>query len=145
MDLMTFADAVDVETAMAWAASIQDDQPEESEGDEKKKPLTIEEMLAYGIGVVGLSIADWCDLSPEEFSEVCRAYNEVEEQRLQGEWERMRLLATMTIQPHVKSKLNAKRLLPLPWDGPKRTEFPNVNKEEARKRFETFVRSEATL
>lgn len=36
MDLMTFADAVDVETAMAWAASIQDDQPEESEGDEKK-------------------------------------------------------------------------------------------------------------
>lgn len=35
MDLMTFADAIDVDTAMAWAASIQEGQ-ETAESDEKK-------------------------------------------------------------------------------------------------------------
>ena len=35
MDLLTFADAVDVETAMAWAATIEGDRPP-NEGDEKK-------------------------------------------------------------------------------------------------------------
>ena len=56
----------------------------------KKKPLTVEELLAYGVGVIGLSVAGWSGLSPDEFEAVCRSYNEAEEQRLQGEWERMR-------------------------------------------------------
>jgi hypothetical protein len=32
------------------------------------------------------------------------------------EWERMRLLAAITIQPHCKKKMTPERLLPLPWD-----------------------------
>jgi hypothetical protein len=99
-------------------------------------------MLAYGIGVIGLSIADWSELSPDEFSEVCKAFTTAEEQHYQSEWERMRLLATMTIQPHVKSRLTAEKLLPLPWDKPKK-KAPGqvVNKEDARKRFEALVQA----
>ena len=53
----------------------------------------------------------------------------------------MRLLATMTIQPHVKSRLKADKLLPLPWDGPKKPKTEVVGKEEARKRFEKMINS----
>lgn len=52
----------------------------------------------------------------------------------------MRLLATMTIQPHVKSRLKADKLLPLPWDGPKKPKAEPVSKEDAKRRFEEMVK-----
>lgn len=70
---------------------------------------------------------------------VCRSFVEVEEQRTRDEWERMRLLATMTIQPHVKNRLKPDKLLPLPWDGPKKAKVELVSKEEVRRRFEGMV------
>lgn len=39
----------------------------------------------------------------------------------QDAWERMRLLATITIQPHVRKRLTPQQLLPLPWEKPKDT------------------------
>ena len=35
---------------------------------------------------------------------------------VQAKWERMRILASIVIQPHVKGKMKPERLLPLPWD-----------------------------
>lgn len=99
-------------------------------------------MLGYGIGVIGMNLEDWCDLSPDEFSAVCKAYNDKEEARLHDEWERMRLLATITIQPHVKNRLKADKLLPLPWDGEKKAEVPQVSKEEAKARFEQLLKQQ---
>lgn len=97
-------------------------------------------MLGYGIGVIGMSLDDWCGLSPDEFGAVCKAYNDKEEARLHDEWERMRLLATITIQPHVKNRLQPNKLLPLPWDGkPKKNEAPTVSKEEAKARLEQLL------
>lgn len=51
------------------------------------------------------------------------------------EWERMWLLATVTIQPHVKSRLKAEMLLPLPWDKAKMSKAEPVGKEEAKRLF----------
>ena len=99
-------------------------------------------MLGYGIGVIGMSVEDWSGLSPDEFGFVCQAYNEKEEARLQDEWERMRLLATMTIQPHVKNRLHAEKLLPLPWDRKQKNEEPPVSKEEAKARFEQLAQKD---
>ena len=54
----------------------------------------------------------------------------------------MRLLATITIQPHVKGKLSPQRLLPFPWEQPKtkKTSHRPVSKEEDKKRFEELMR-----
>lgn len=45
-------------------------------------------------------------------------------------WERMRMLASIVIQPHVKKKITPKRLLPFPWDF-----SPSSDKKEDMARF----------
>ena len=87
---------------------------------------------------------------------MCDAWHENREATLHDEWERMRLLATITIQPHVKGKVTPERLLPFPWDSSglghgnhraetKKTNQRPVSKEEDRKRFEALMkRIEAT-
>ena len=51
-----------------------------------------------------------------EFTACCRAYNEHRSAELHDAWERMRMLATIVIQPHVKRKITPQKLLPLPWE-----------------------------
>ena len=34
-------------------------------------------------------------------------------------WERTRILAAISIQPHIKNKITHKQLLPMPWDDKK--------------------------
>lgn len=100
-------------------------------------------MLGFGIGIIGMSLDDWSGLSPDEFSAICQAYNDKEEARVHDEWERMRLLATITIQPHVKNRLQATKLLPLPWDGDrKKNGVPPVGKEEAKARLEQLLKKD---
>lgn len=57
----------------------------------------------------------------------------------------MRLLATYAIQPHVKKKITARNLLPLPWDKPKpqrkrgqKAPKP-LSAEESKARFEKLI------
>ncbi len=50
-----------------------------------------------------------------EFAQVCRKQRERQEEQQRMHWERMRLLAAITIQPHCK-KITQEKLLPLPWD-----------------------------
>ena len=61
--------------------------------------------LGFALGCVGLSLPDFCALTPSEFRAVCDAWGRRNEGLEQGAWERMRLLATITIQPHVKKRL----------------------------------------
>ncbi len=75
--------------------------------------------LGFALGCVGLSLPDFCALTPSEFRSVCDAWGRHSEGLEQGSWERMRLLATITIQPHVKKRLTPGQLLPLPWEKPK--------------------------
>lgn len=101
----------------------------------KKKKLNIYEVLGYALGCIRLSYDDFCRLTPEEFGAVSKAYQEYREAEYRGEWERMRLLATITIQPHVKKKMTPQALLPFEWDRQKpKAEF--VSKEEDKKRLE---------
>ena len=45
----------------------------------KKKPLTIDGCLGYAIGAVGMSYGDFSNLTPKQFGEVWKAYNEASE------------------------------------------------------------------
>lgn len=57
-------------------------------------------------------------------------------------WERMRMLATILLQPHVKGKLTPKKLLTFPWESKKqKPKRQDISREDARRRFEElFIR-----
>ncbi len=94
---------------------------------------------------MGLALDDFCRLSPEEFGAVCKAWHENQEALIRGDWERMRMNATITIQPHLKKKVTPRQVLPLPWEGSKKkAEAPKVSAEEARKRFERLAGLESS-
>lgn len=109
----------------------------------KKKPLGVYDLLGMALGCIGLSFDDFCILDYEEFESICSAWHENAEAAHRGEWERMRLLAAISIQPHVKKPIPPKKLLPLPWDDARRErkdKKPISTAEEGRKRFEVLIR-----
>lgn len=92
------------------------------------------------MGCIRLSFDDFCGLSPDEFQAVYDAYYDKEEAGYHAEWERTRMLAAITIQPHTKSKITPQRLLPFPWEKPKRDHTePQPTKEEDLERFKKLV------
>lgn len=102
--------------------------------------------MGFTLGCIRLSFDDFCGCTPEEFESICEAYNDQREADYKDEWERMRLLAACVIQPHVKKKITAQNLLPLPWDNPRlpRKEGQKASRplsgEESKARFEKLIR-----
>lgn len=90
-----------------------------------------------------ISYEDFCRCTPDEFEEICKAWQETRDADYKENWERMRLLATITIQPHVKQKLTAQKLLPFAWDKKNTSRVPKAKKitaEQRRKRMDDIVR-----
>ena len=77
--------------------------------------------------------------TPKEFSAIWEAWQERAESRSRGAWERMRLLATISIQPHIKDKVTPPDLIPLPWDD-ETDEEPEITPEERRRLAEAALR-----
>lgn len=95
------------------------------------------------LGCIHLSLDDFVRLTPDEFNAVYSAYAEDREATYRSEWERMRLLATISISPHVKRAPTPQRLLPLPWDKTKhrmKSDAPQISKTEALARFKRRAR-----
>ena len=95
--------------------------------------------LGFALGCVGLSLPDFCALTPSEFRSVCDAWGRQGERLEQGAWERMRLLATITIQPHVKKRLTPGQLLPLPWEEERRPKAVILPVEQDKARLERLL------
>ncbi len=82
----------------------------------------------------------------KEFAAVYKAYAEQREADFKDDWVRMRLLATITIQPHLakNKKITAEKLLPFPWDRKKARrqdpKVPDLTPEQQRKRMEELVK-----
>ncbi len=57
-------------------------------------------------------------------------------------WERTRMLATITIQPHVKQRLTAQKLLPFAWDKntPDMPKYKQMTAEQRHKRMEEIAK-----
>lgn len=93
-----------------------------------------------------MSLRDWQALTPDEWAAVAEAYATTHEATMHDGWERMRMLATITIQPHVKNRLTPSSLLPLPWDNEaahdeQAAHVPPLGKEEARERLVALMKS----
>lgn len=63
-----------------------------------------------------------------EFDEACKAYRRQEAAAYRDGWERMRVLASIVVQPHVRRKFTARELLPLPWDDEDRVKAGRAQK-----------------
>lgn len=83
--------------------------------------------------------------SGHELEAVFKAYAASRSDASRDEWERMRMLATISIQPHVSKKVTPQRLLPLPWDSERKTAgtrptAETMSPEERMKKFDRLVR-----
>lgn len=91
-----------------------------------------------------MSLDDFCSCTPAEFMAACKAHHDQHEADRRDRWELMRLLAAITVQPHVKGRPDPRRLVPLPWDrqghGAARQGNAPLSKEESRARFEKLVK-----
>lgn len=95
--------------------------------------------MGFALGCIRLSYDDFCRLTPDEFNSVCKACLDQEQSQYKDNWERMRMLACITIQPHVKNKLTPQKLLPLSWDNRRKsnkakTEHITAKEAEEKKR-----------
>lgn len=108
---------------------------------QKKENPKVLELFGYAIGVIGLSVEEFRDLTGEEFAAIATSYEKRQEDAQRGEWERMRLLATIGIQPHIKDKMTPQRLLPFPWDHDKAsgTAPEELTMEERRAKAREFL------
>lgn len=84
---------------------------------------------------------DFCGLTPQEFEEVCKAYHNQREADYRNDWERMRLLATICIQPHIKNKITPHKLIPFAWDNQKKrtNRGDSMTAEERQKRMSEMI------
>lgn len=90
-----------------------------------------------------MSPEDFCNCEFDEFEAICRAWEEMRDGETRGDWERIRTLAAVSIQPHVRKRVTPRQLIPLPWDRKSRTPTPAAaaqTPEERRRRFEEVVR-----
>ena len=110
----------------------------------KLKPPGIYELLGVALGCVRLSYDDFCRMDFEEFAAVYNAYTSQRDTDYKDKWTRMRLLATITIQPHLgkNKKVTPEKLLPFPWEAtPKRgaKNSSEMTTEQQRKRMKYLV------
>ncbi len=85
---------------------------------------------------------DFCALTPGELTLAAAQFADERTRAHQGEWERTRTLAAITVQPHVKGRVSARSLLPLPWDketAAPRPAAPAMTKEQSLERLKGLL------
>lgn len=65
------------------------------------------------------------------------SWAEREKHLQQAKWERMRMLATITIQPHCRKKVTPTQLLTFPWE--KKIPKNTVSRDIGRERFQKLL------
>ncbi len=95
------------------------------------------------MGGMHISYDDFCRLTPDEFGHVYEAFHKRREADYKEEWERVRMLAFIVIQPHLKKKITPQNLLPFPWEKPKKPQGNTpayLSAEDSKVRFENLVK-----
>lgn len=65
---------------------------------------------------MGMSIQDFCSMTPDEFRAAHRAWTEHEESHMRNGWEMARTLSTFFLQPYSKKRLTSGDVMKFPWD-----------------------------
>lgn len=101
----------------------------------KKKAAGIAELLGVAVGAMGMGLADFCSMTPEEFRQAHMAWMEHEESRMRSGWEMTRTLSAFILQPWSKKRLKPSDILKFPWDTAARTERKSPPARSTEGRF----------
>lgn len=85
--------------------------------------------------MIGMSVDDFCGLTPDEFGAIADAWHDVRKEQ----WEQVRTLAAFSIAPWNSKNKRIEDLMPLPWDS-KREPAAELTAEEKQRRFEEAMR-----
>ncbi|MCH3980498.1 MAG: hypothetical protein LKE41_00995 [Prevotella sp.] len=87
-----------------------------------------------------MTLEDFMRCTPTEIDAIFNAYRQKAEDEYKDRWEMMRKAVTISIQPHVKKKVNEKQVLTFPWDNKlirsSSRDSRKLTKEEKHERFE---------
>lgn len=100
-------------------------------------------MLGIALSRIHLSFDDFCRLTPVEFEHVYKEFQDKCEVDYKDGWARMRMLATIVIQPHLKKKITPQQLLPFPWENATTKQEESTRQltaAESLKRFEELAK-----
>lgn len=65
---------------------------------------------------MGMTVADFCELTPAEFSEALTIRQRLRESGERAEWERARMMCMCILQPYAKNPLKPTDVMQFPWD-----------------------------
>lgn len=89
---------------------------------------------------MGMTIADFCRQTPEEFEAVSEQWSTYNESLVRQSWERMRLATTIIVQPHIRKRMTPHDLLPFTWDN---EEVHIDSREESETKFKELMATQA--
>ena len=93
--------------------------------------------MGIALGLIRLSYDDFCRLTPTEFEHIYKAYSDKEDADYKDAWGRMRLAATVLLQPHTKKKITPEKVIIFPWE--KKSSAPVISKEQDKERLEKLM------
>ena len=102
----------------------------------------MEVILGVAVGRIGMSVAEFSGLTPDEFSAIYKEWQSAREADERGRWERCRWICYYAIRPYAKKDLRPEQVLKFGWDGIRGASAPKKTKEELeadRKEFERLL------
>ena len=100
------------------------------------------------MGCIGMTVDDFCQCTPLEFSAVYESWAENEKRRERAAWERTRLQCTTMLQPHSKKTLKPQDVLKFAWDtkeGATDNGEEQLSSKEIWERFENVKRKQGLV
>ena len=97
---------------------------------------------------MGMSNDDLRRLTLDEFEAIIGEWRRCREEAMHDSWERMRLLATITIQPHSKNRITPRSLMQFPWEEnneARHSAEPQLSKEERLAALTRLMQSQSEL
>lgn len=90
---------------------------------------------------MGLSLSDFCALSPQEFDGVYSAWEEHELFTHREQWHRARFIALYCVAPHAQKGLTEKDIAVFPWETEKKKTQKQLKREmaQSKKRFQELA------
>lgn len=82
------------------------------------KPLTFEDMMQIGLGVLRFSPSVFYELTLKQLMAAMQGAAEAEERAYQQQWTQTRWLASILLQPHSKREVKPSDLCTFPWERP---------------------------
>lgn len=89
------------------------------------------------MGSMGLSLDDFCSMTPHEFNLTYRSWHHA---HVEQPWERTRLLACYILQPWSKKRLTPEQLMRFGWDQKQTASARPATEQSTRQRFEELVK-----